>query len=151
MAAWLAGCAAVTEQQLKLARQSMRQGDYAQAFDQADRIVPRFRGAEAMAIVPPGAYQLQSLVQANVNKGIPLSWLDDVHQGYAEDVMVTEGVSSIAVIFNERHEFWLYKIRLSGSYTLETASGKEQALPLNTSVDYRVFRDNFGDWKATFN
>jgi len=130
-------------------------GRAAQAFEQADRIVPGFRDAEAMAdraraIVPPGAYQLQGLVQASVNKGIPLSWLDDVHQGYAEDVVVTGVRVERRGYFNERHEFWPYKLRVSGRYTLETAAGKEQARSFNTSVDYRIFRDDFGDWKATF-
>jgi len=130
-------------------------GRAAQAFEQANRIVPGFRDAEAMAdkarsIVPPGTYELKELVQESVKKGIPLSWLDDVHQGYAEEVAVTGVRVERRGYFNERHEFWPYRLRVSGTYTLEISKTNEQALSFDTIVDYRVFRDDFGDWKATF-
>jgi len=129
--------------------------DAAEAFEQAGRIVPGFRDAEAMAdyaksIIPPDPDVLKQLVQASVAKGIPLSWLDDVHQGYAEDVVVT-GVRIVRRgDFNAHHEFWPFKLRVSGTYTLEIPNTGDQSLAFDTVVDYRVFRDDFGDWKATF-
>jgi len=132
-----------------------RYGRAAQAFEQANRFVPGFRDAEAMAdkarsIVAPGDYELKQLVQESVKKGIPLAWLDDVHQGYAEAVVVTGVRVERRGYFNARHEFWPYRLRVSGTYTLEISKANEQTLSFDTVVDYRVFRDDFGDWKATF-
>jgi len=127
----------------------------AQAFEQADRIVPGFRDAEAMADrarawTPPDADELLQLVQASVSKGMPLTWLDDVHQGYTEDVLVSAIRIARRGDFNMRREFWPYKIRVTGSCRLEVGNNNEQSLAFDTQVDYRVFRDDFGDWKATF-
>jgi len=125
------------------------------AFEQADKIVPGFRDAEFMAdkarsMVAPADDELKRLVQQSVQKGIPLSWLDDVHQGYAEEVVVMGLHIERRGYFNEHNGFWPYKLSVQGTYTLETANAKEQGLVFDTVVDYRIFRDDFGDWKATF-
>jgi len=127
----------------------------ASAFEQANNIVPGFRDAEFMAekarsMVAPEEYELKRLVQQSVQKGIPLSWLDDVHQGYAEEVVVTGVNVQRRGYFNEHNGFWPYKLHVRGTYTLEVGNAKEQALVFDTVVDYRIFRDDFGDWKATF-
>ena len=130
-------------------------GRAAQAFEQADRIVPGFRDAEAMAnqarsFIPPNDYELKELVQESVKKGIPLTWLDDIHQGYTEDVVITGLRIVRRGYFNARHEFWPYRLRVSGTYKLEIPNANEQVLSFDTVVDYRIFRDDFGDWKASF-
>jgi len=125
------------------------------AFDQADRFVPGFRHAGAMAdrarsYIAPEFFELKRLVQKSVDRGIPLSWLRDVHNGYAEDVKI----STIRIIrqgrFNATHEYWPYRLQVKGVCDLEVAKGNEQKLAFDTVVDYRVFRDDFGEWRATF-
>lgn len=125
------------------------------AFDRADRFVPGFRHAGAMAerarsYIAPEFFELRRLVQKSVDRGIPLSWLRDVHHGYAEDVKI----SNIRIIrqgrFNGIHEYWPYRLQVTGVCDLEAAKGNEQKLAFDTVVDYRVFRDDFGEWRATF-
>ncbi|NWF36352.1 hypothetical protein F3F93_06325 [Mariprofundus sp. KV] len=147
------------------ARRSYREGERlmdrqefdqaAIAFDKADRFVPGFRHARDMAArarsyIAPEFFELRGLVQKSVDNGIPLSWLRDVHQGYAEDVKI----STIRIIrqgrFNTTHEYWPYRLQVKGVCDLEVAKGNEQKLAFDTVVDYRVFRDDFGEWRATF-
>jgi len=127
----------------------------AQAFDQADHFVSGFRNARELAararsFIAPGHFELRSLVQESVGHGIPLRWLHDVHHGYAEDVRVT----NIRIIrqgrFNTVHEYWPYRLQVTGVCDLEVANGEEKKLSFDTVVDYRVFRDDFNEWRATF-
>jgi len=127
----------------------------ANAFKKANYFVPGFRDATALArkaslLSPPTKPQLRQLVQQSVQHGIPLSWLDDVHHGYTEEV----SVAGIEVIrygrFNQKHEFWPYKIRVYGACKLEVTKTDERQISFDTIVHYRVFRDDFGDWKAVF-
>ncbi len=124
-------------------------------FDQANAFLPGFRDATEMAkrarsFIPPDSHQLKALVQQSVSNGIPLSWLHDVHRGYTEDVVV----NSIRVIkrghFNQRREFWPYRIRLIGTCDLEIDKVNEQVVAFDTVVDFRLFRDDFGDWRAKY-
>ena len=82
--------------------------------------------------------------------GIPFRWLHDVHHGYAKDVRVT----NIRIIrqgrFNTVHEYWPYRLQVTGVCDLEVANGEEKKLSFDTVVDYRVFRDDFNEWRATF-
>jgi len=127
----------------------------AQAFDQADHFVPGFRNARALAeraraFIAPGHFELRTLVQESVEHGIPLRWLHDVHHGYAEDVKVT----NIRIIrqgrFNTVYEYWPYRLQVTGVCDLEVANGEEKKLSFDTVVDYRIFRDDFNEWRATF-
>ena len=127
----------------------------AKAFDRANQFVPAYRDAarlaqQARSFMAPSSYQLQRLVQASVEHGIPLTWLDDVHQGYTEKVRIT----SVSVIrrghFNRHYEYWPYRLRIRGTCELEISKGNEQPMTFDTVVDYRVQRDDFGGWKATF-
>jgi len=138
--------------------QQMNQQQFAEAarsFDQAEQFVSGFRNARHMAekarsFVPPDDYQLRHLVQQSVKQGIPLTWLHDVHRGVTEDVHI----ASISVFrqgrFNQQQKFWPYRLRLTGTCKLELAKDNEPVVSFDTVVDYRVFRDDFGDWKATF-
>ena len=135
--------------------QADRFAEAARSFARADQFVPGFRDARDMAeraesFVPPDSYQLRHIVQQSVHKGIPLSWLHDVHRGYTEDVQIR----SVSVLrqgrFNHRREFWPYRLRLSGTCKLEIARGNEQVVGFDTIVDYRLFRNDFGDWQADF-
>jgi tetratricopeptide (TPR) repeat protein len=140
------------------AMQFMDRQDFERAareFEKADQFVPGFRDAITMAeraryFIPPNSFRLRHLVQESVQHGIPLSWLHDVHQGYTEEVKIT----SVRVIrqgrFNERREFWPYKLQVRGSCELEISKDNEQKVSFDTVVPYRVFRDDFGDWKARF-
>jgi len=127
----------------------------ARAFDQADGFVPGFRNARELAararsFIAPEHFELRNLVQESVRHGIPLHWLHDVHHGHTEHVKV----ATIRVIrqgrFNEFREFWPYRLRVSGSCELEISKDNEQQRSFDAVVDYRIFRDDFGDWKATF-
>ena len=138
--------------------QQMNQQQFAEAarsFDQAEQFVSGFRNARHMAekarsFVPPDDYQLRHLVQQSVQQGIPLTWLHDVHRGETEDVHI----ASLSVFrqgrFNQQQEFWPYRLRLTGTCKLEIAKDNEPVVSFDTVVDYRVFRDDFGNWKATF-
>jgi len=140
-------------------RQGMRLMDQqkfelaAREFERANRFIPGFRDAIIMAeraryFIPPRSFKLKGLVQESVQQGIPLSWLHDVHQGYTEEVNIT----SVDLIkqggFNELREFWPYKLRVIGTCELEMSKDKKLKTSFNTVVTYRVFRDDFGDWKA---
>jgi len=127
----------------------------ARAFDKANQFVAGYRNAREMAAkarsqIAPASHQLQRMVQASVKYGIPLTWLHDVHQGYTEEVKIT----SVSVMqrgrFNSRHEYWPYRLHLRGTCELEISESNEQDMSFDTVIDYRVFRDDFGNWKATF-
>lgn len=149
------------EDAIKFYRKGMRlmdRQDFEQAaiaFDRAEQFVAGFKDARAMAeraryFIPPRFFELRHLVQKSVKHGVPLNWLDDVHRGVTEHVKV----SSIRVIregrFNEFHEYWPYRIRVRGTLELELGKDNEEQRSFDTVVDYRVFRDDFGEWKATF-
>jgi len=125
------------------------------AFDQADRFVPGFRHAREMAerarsYIAPEFFELRGLIQKSVKNGIPLNWLKDVHHGYTEHVKI----SNIRIIrqgrFNRVHEYWPYRLQVTGVCDLEDAKGNEQKLSFDNIVDYRVYRNDFGEWYATF-
>jgi len=125
----------------------------ATAFTRANHIVPGFRDAGAMAhkarlLMPPYRHQLQALVQASVIHGVPLTWLDDVHQGYTEEVRIADVQIIRQGDFNARDEYWPYRLLVKGLCQLELPDGQKQDLSFETLVDYRIFRDDFGDRKA---
>lgn len=127
----------------------------AMEFDAAERFVSGFKDARyqaeyARSLVPPSHAQLQALVQRSVANGVPLSWLHDVHQGYSEHVVI----HSIQVLrqgrFNLHKEYWPYRLNVSGVTDLEVPNAEEQKITFTRVVDFRIFRDDFGGWKATF-
>jgi len=135
--------------------QADRFAEAARSFEQSDQFVPGFRDARVMAaraayFVPPDGGQLIHIVQQSVQQGIPLSWLHDAHRGYTEDVQVASISVRLQGRFNHRHEFWPYRLRVKGTCKLEIAKGNEQVVAFDTVVDYRVFRDDFGGWQASF-
>jgi len=135
--------------------QADRFAEAASSFERSDQFVPGFRDARDMAaraasFVPPDGYQLRHIVQQSVQQGIPLSWLHDVHRGYTEDVQIASVSVHRQGRFNQRREFWPYRLRVKGTCKLEIARGNEQVVAFDTVVDYRVFRDDFGGWQASF-
>jgi len=127
----------------------------AQAFEKANQYIPDFRDSLHMAelarsFVPPNQNELKRIIQHSVTHGIPLNWLHDEHRGVTEEVRITH----VRVIrqgrFNHHRQFWPYRLRVQGKCELELSEKEERMVQFDSKVDFRMFRNDFGEWEAHF-
>jgi tetratricopeptide (TPR) repeat protein len=98
--------------------------------------------------MPPSENEIINAVERCLSRdGVPVSWVGNLMGGGKTTI---NSISVIRVgIFNESQNYWPMIIRVQGSSLLNDPFNKGKRVSFDKNGDFRLYRDDYGDWQAT--
>ncbi len=96
---------------------------------------------------PPSKANIQAAITSNLQNEVPVSWAGNLMGGRSAKL------SSIEIIkrglYNKKERYWPYRIHVKGVCSLNAPFNKKKQVSFDKAGDFILYKDDYGDWKAT--